>query len=494
MTLPVTLKLTPRRPRAALAATDRTLARGRSAATAAVGEPSDQDPVFALEILNIKPAGTGSPALPSTNRIFRAYPGIEYNIRVACIGGVYPYTYALSNAPSGMTIDSETGEIVWPDPQANATDITVTVTDQRNDDVSASWSITVGTSGFLFVDASYSGTQTGSISQPYSSFASMRSANGSNPTAIVYFRAGTYTMNAGGSLGSMPHNWLAYPGETATIDMDGQQGVWSEYGVWFDGMRFANMVNSCVLFYGPRPYHTIRRCVYDGLVADTAVNNNQGMVTFLGSEGSNGYGNVIQDNEFMDVTGGNAIGSLYRMQKTLIENNYIHDAGYPGLTGYAGGISPKDRCFDTTVRGNRVEMAGTDVAFGALLEASGDIEICYNLFAANATTRTSYVIFGPLSRTIGAVVWRNTFVGAVDHAYDCAYDSGPFTYRHNVVVNPAASVEGNLSCVTDTDNTKATATTGLIDPANLHKLVAGQSGLVGQRGWQLSDGRVPTEL
>ena len=67
--------------------------------------------LFPLEITNIKASGTGTPAIPSTNRIFRAYPGIEYNIRAAVIGGDYPYTYELSGQPSGMTINSRTGEI-----------------------------------------------------------------------------------------------------------------------------------------------------------------------------------------------------------------------------------------------------------------------------------------------------------------------------------------------------------------------------------------------
>lgn len=66
---------------------------------------------FPLEITNIKPAGTGDPPIPATNRIFRAYPGIEYNIRAAVIGGVYPYYHELSGAPGRMTIDSFTGEI-----------------------------------------------------------------------------------------------------------------------------------------------------------------------------------------------------------------------------------------------------------------------------------------------------------------------------------------------------------------------------------------------
>src|SRR5688572_3861262 len=77
--------------------------------------------------VNTSPAA-GYPAINSENRIFRAYPGMVYNIRAAVIGGAWPYTFTLSNAPAGMTIDSRTGTINWPNPQANASP-TITVRD-----------------------------------------------------------------------------------------------------------------------------------------------------------------------------------------------------------------------------------------------------------------------------------------------------------------------------------------------------------------------------
>ena len=58
--------------------------------------------------------------LPSTHRMVRAYPGLLFNIRAAVVGGMYPFTYSLNNAPSGMTINSQTGEMNWPNPTSNA--------------------------------------------------------------------------------------------------------------------------------------------------------------------------------------------------------------------------------------------------------------------------------------------------------------------------------------------------------------------------------------
>src|SRR5688572_17024316 len=61
---------------------------------------------YPLELVSPRAAGSspssGQPAISANNRIFWAYPGIEYNIRATVIGGKYPYRFALSNAPTGM--------------------------------------------------------------------------------------------------------------------------------------------------------------------------------------------------------------------------------------------------------------------------------------------------------------------------------------------------------------------------------------------------------
>lgn len=40
-----------------------------------------------------------SPAIPSGHRIYRAYPGLEYNIRAVVLGGAFPFRFALKDAP-----------------------------------------------------------------------------------------------------------------------------------------------------------------------------------------------------------------------------------------------------------------------------------------------------------------------------------------------------------------------------------------------------------
>lgn len=46
-----------------------------------------------LEIIAPKEAGTGDPAIPATHRVFRAYPGIQYEFKAQVIGGTYPYVF-----------------------------------------------------------------------------------------------------------------------------------------------------------------------------------------------------------------------------------------------------------------------------------------------------------------------------------------------------------------------------------------------------------------
>jgi hypothetical protein len=458
-----------------------------------------------LEIINIKPAGTGSPAIPSTNRIFRAYPGIEYNIRAAVIGGLYPYTYSLSIAPSGMTIDSRTGEITWPNPTTGGSphSCTIKVIDDEATEVTASWSISVSTSGFLFVNSSYSGAETGSISQPYSSMDNLFSDQTDNITAIVYFRAGTYSMPSISSMGSRPHNWIGYPGESVTINMQQRQGVWTEAAPYFDSLYFTNMLNHGIHMYGPRSYHTIRRCVYDGLTTDTGENNNQGMIPFLGGEGDRGYGSVIQDNEFTDFPGGNAIGSLYRMEKFLIENNYFYAPGIKTGPSH-NAISPKALTRIMTIRGNKMILNSSSASFFGKnnSDAEENVEMCYNLFVNTSAERIS--VFN--NWNIGQKdtwFYRNTLLG--DYVIrTCDYDAGPFSIHNNVISNPNTSWdEGSISnyityndgtgCFTQTDNLTDTVAANLVDSEDDYKLVSGQSGYIGSRGWQLSDGSIPMD-
>lgn len=227
-----------------------------------------------LEIIAPKEAGTGNPAIPSTHRVFRAYPGIQYEFKAQVIGGTYPYVFSLSNAPEGMTIDRKTGVIIWPNPQQDANDIQITVHDKNGTSISSTWDIDVTTNGFIFVDANAQDGGNGTLNSPYNKINDFSSRNA---TDIVCFREGTYNLpvrgdytvgNASGYVWSSPtdapHKWIAGTQWYSTFGAPDQDGWhWLEFHVklnsdytvsdgmvevWYDG-DFLGSLND-VLYRG----------------------------------------------------------------------------------------------------------------------------------------------------------------------------------------------------------------------------------------------------
>jgi len=450
---------------------------------------------FPLEIINIKPAGTGNPAIPSTNRIFRAYPGLEYNIRPAVIGGLYPFTYSLGNAPAGMTINASTGEITWPNPQSNSSTITLSVTDAEGTTVNTTWAITVTTSDFLFVDSSYSGTQTGSISQPYNSLTNLLAGSGTT-TSIVYFRSGSYSLYEYNPIGSgdmylagKPHTWIGYPGETVTFTGESGAHLRSDTAIYLDNLNFNNFSNHGIMLWGGHHYQTIRRCTFANITSNSFTNNNYGFI--YATSGGVGYYSVIQDNDLSNFTGASAIGSLYGMHKLLIENNCIHDNGGNGVSGFNAGISPKLDTDYLTIRGNRVIMSA-GYAFGnnnlnSTMVDTAHVDVSFNLFmdVIAEGARGVVHIFNGFNSLSNFYYYRNTMVGDIKFEFldggNCG-GTGPWNLYNNVIVNPNADGDGYFThnyisygisnsnagtspwnCISDSNNLKGLPTSNVID-------------------------------
>ncbi len=461
---------------------------------------------YPLEITNIKPAGSGDPPIPASHRIFRAYPGIEYNIRAAVIGGLYPYSFALDGAPEGMTIDPHTGEISWPDPQEDSGEITLTVTDSEDTAVSTAWRIEVTTDGFLFVDASFEGEEeTGSIGQPFISMASLlNNTDSSHVGDVVYFREGNYTwvehnsgrddsgrVDARMSLGGHPRQWLAYPGETVNMDADGRHirmGSGGGYPLYLDGLNISNMVNWGFMGQGGMSYLTIRRCSWDGITSTTSVNHNQGVI--MTHRSSPGYYGVIQDNVFTRFAGAQAIGSLYSMNKLLIENNCISEGGFRGPHSFATPVGIKALCHRYTIRGNRIIMPEEATRFDMFNSARAmrdegiddDAEFCFNLVVREGGGRGGAMGFYYPTHFH---MYRNTFVGDVNFRTNLS--TGPYSFIRNVLIGRLVNDEH----VTSVGNIMADGPEGILDEE--YGLAGEYERHIGTHGWQLEDGRTPIE-
>lgn len=219
--------------------------------------------------------------LTTTNRYYKAYPGLLYRVPVAVLYGARPFKYELTSAPSGMTIgsvygDTDYGIINWSNPVTSGSPHTVAVkvTDQEGTEVTVSWTITVATSGFIFVDSvngnassANGGTGTGTLANPFLSlndwYAGSVGGTGSGTKTnatyagnFVYYRAGNYTTNNSFNEGAdngqrlpcvsanKPKIHMAYPGEAVTMDTSGAAIIFygdNSVGYWFQGIEPTNI-------------------------------------------------------------------------------------------------------------------------------------------------------------------------------------------------------------------------------------------------------------
>lgn len=458
---------------------------------------------FPLKITNIKPAGTGDPPIPETNRIFRSYPGIEYNIRAAVVGGVYPYTYELSGEPSGMAIDPDTGEITWADPQSDTGTVTLTVTDEEGTVETAKWSIDVTSDGFLFVDASANSNGDGTKDNPYNSLTNMLTdtLDAGQGHDMVYFRSGTYDMvdhNSGSDnilrIDDNPTNWLSHPGEEVVLQGSSDAGKAYRINpmgksIYFDGLIFKDVVGYGITLHGKPNYYTIRKCVFDGLTPADDANRNYGFI-YTSDGGSDTYYSVIQDNEFTDWHGAAAIGSLYRDRYLLIENNYIHT---PSTDAEPEGIGPtmalalKAHLDYLTVRGNEVQMGSVGSVFDGSVNCFFNLEyidICFNFFNHDSTSNNR-IMLNSQNHSEGPNTnhkfYRNTWKANEGFFRFDPCGQGPFTIDSNVLIFENNQLERD--CVTYTNNLEGTDSDNIINSNG--ELTEDYSEYVGSIGHQI---------
>lgn len=460
---------------------------------------------YPLEITNIKPVGTDG--MTANNRIFRAYPGIEYNIRAGVIGGAFPYTFSLRNAPSGMTIHANTGEIRWPNPQANASP-TIEVQDAEGTRVSQTWTITVTTSGFRFIDAvngrnalgngCSSSCGTGTINNPWRTISDMYEGDRARSTyagEFIYFRAGTYRVDdmPRSSVGTAwervefpmetkPVVWLAYPGEAPLIDFDHREGVanapllrFSDSNVYIDGFETRrSRVIGFQLMSGGR-YNTFRRLRMHDHGPSWDGSNGSHIMTTISDPPS--YYTVIQNCEMYQPVQDRELGiKIYSQYKLIIEDNVFH-----GLNGIELKADPRQ----FSVRKNTFYNVPTLAIGGNMHYTTTYGEILFNNVRGNPPKALELNQDG----MAGLIhVYRNTFVGRVQvNSVDSS--DGPFDIRHNVIINNDGGSRVYFSEVTDpsriniVDNLTGSLSSNIVDA--LGNLTASYSQYIGTRGHQI---------
>ena len=168
----------------------------------------------------------------------RAYPGVEYNIRAAVIGGTWPYRFELKAAPMGMAIDAQKGTITWKAPHTPGNEqVTVVVKDMAGRKAEQSFSLTVGKEGFYFVSPDGSDANPGIFEKPWKTVVRAAQSVENPADSTLYVRAGIHAVQAEASPGkknvnvlhiteNSPRRWVAWPGERPVIDLGWTEELW----------------------------------------------------------------------------------------------------------------------------------------------------------------------------------------------------------------------------------------------------------------------------
>ena len=441
--------------------------------------------------------------LTITNRAYKAYPGVEYNIRAVVTGGLYPYTFALTHYPAGMEINTTTGEIVWSNPVSTGSphDVTMQVTDAENNTATVSWTVNVTTTGFIFVDSANGSASTcnggeanGTIDNPFATIADFycgetytSKADSTYAGQFVYFRSGTYEVagyrntvdvDVAFSSDDKPLVWLAYPGEEPVIDQnnDGYRPRFYSNGsdrIYLDGLTFINMRSYGFDVTSSQGYMVFRRLTMYNL-GPSAGNNNQSFIRLVAS--GQGEGLSIQDCELYNLDHGAAI-KLYQTTKFVIEDNYIHDIT-DTLGGSLEGIALKQSIARGSVRNNRIYNVPSNGINGNMSNDNGpteDNEISYNRVWGNCSGGTSIYINQDEQATQN-YFFRNTLECPVYVRYAA---TGPFYIYNNVIQSSSPQIGGETSTVVDTNNLKGTSGLVAVDGSLVNRAY------VGTYGWEV---------
>lgn len=457
------------------------------------GPMNDAEPSrYPLELVAPRAPGTtpsddpGTPVMPAGHRHFKAYPGLEYDIRAVVIGGSYPYSFSLADAPEGMTIDARTGRIVWPSPVEGSVSPTLTVVDGEGTEISSSWTIEVSTASFRFVDSNAGNdADSGTIETPWRTLAGVLQ-NGAAGQVVV-LRAGTYDTQgmpvdgpdtwARVEFNGQVHavQWLAYPGETPLIDNGYSLGTQNShflrfYGseetpVYLDGLSFTNAWDKGIQFTSGTDYAVFRRLDVSGIAEAIDGSNSAGIMT-LSSYADPSWYAAYQDNDFH----GNAPGGIkqYSHRKLLWEDSTFRDSGSgPDLKAHVPRFEVRGCSFLDNAPGY-CGLFGNLAMSDELGERSSG-EIRYNLIMCGDDPMTWAMDVNQDSEAAEIHLYRNTFVGTV-RVRNTDSEDGPFAFTRNVIVNSSTEPEHvtfeevtDPTRVTFDDNLVGTPADGIVD-------------------------------
>jgi len=389
-----------------------------------------------LLIVNFVAAGpkhTGWPLEVLSWDINKAYPGIEYNYRLGVKGGEYPYEFTLVDGPSGMTINKNSGEIVWKPVSLLTDTVVIKISDISGNSLVHRFAITSTTNGFYFVDgAKGNNSNNGSEASPWKTM-TYASAT-ADSASYVYVKKGTYSETFTMAVNKCGR-FFAYPGDSvivigagtgiASFSVAGKNRIFQ--GFTFNGsdLRWIFSCDGTLQNLTWRKNH-MYNCSSTGA-------DNPAFIFFWNGSSAGGTSNrfkniVVQDNVFHDLrntaTQGGSV-TAFDVQNLLYENNVVYDID-------GRGINIKDNGYMSTIRNNTIYSC----IFGVGLMSQGNEiseEICYN-HIYNCTTA---VMIGFQSAPIDSIfIHHNTILGPISFGAVC-YDSrsGHINIYKNIIGN-----------------------------------------------------------
>ncbi|MEF3692160.1 MAG: putative Ig domain-containing protein [Candidatus Moraniibacteriota bacterium] len=453
---------------------------------------------FPLEIIQPQPG------LNTSNRFYKAYPGLVYNVRAAVIGGEYPFTYTLTTYPDGMTVNENTGEINWPNPTTSGSPhpVTLLVTDQENTVSTVSWTITVTTDGFYFIDAINGLTVaqggTGTQANPWKIIEDwyITKYDTTYSGGFLYFKTGTYTPPAledGERLAFnqnyKPKIWLAYPDDFPIFDMSyAHISMYAGGGnnFYVDGIDFVPIANpdrKGISIDGASMNVVLRNNKFHGTTERIGTNMAH---IFIAANASQPYW-AIQDNLFYDSVRTMGIEG-YDATKVLVEDNYFYNFSNGGGESHA--IGPKSNITRWDIRHNQIwNAAGHGIWIGG--SNSNPFENNEVRFNVVKDTPSGYALTVNYDGTDTGThyIYRNTFVGSI-YVRNPIIGMGPYYFYNNVIQNPTDGFTYNTTpdagVVVSTNN--LIETSGLVDSSG--NLIDPYLDYVGTTGWQIGESDV----
>lgn len=378
-----------------------------------------------------------------------AYPGVRWEISIDVQGGAWPFLYEIVIGPAGMVIGetltesedtlvvgADYGVLSWDSPTLGAHPIEVRVTDQDGTVKTRSWTLVVGTSNWIFVDATATDdTGTGLISDPLKTF--NQGVYGGSDTdstylgKLIYFRAGSYTINNGtANVNAVldptykPRAYVAYPGESVTFDTStghiftSTSGMPDLYiaGIDYNGSRSDTNNNRIHQIGGNAARIKFYKNTFDNITPGILGSDNPACVM------STGLANDKRDHIIISRC---SIGTTCQVQLGCFFNcSYVlteHNNG-DGATVSAGNgryfLQGKDDVSNITIRANSAInfSGGDDVSPFAFINQSTmtlpadsnfNQEICFNVAE-----------FSPSRAIDSSMKWNSQTSGYSDESYD----------------------------------------------------------------------------